>query len=191
MQNSFYSDAELSALGFSKFGENCKISRFARFYGISNISIGDFVRIDDFAIISVQSKSTFGNYVHIGAMSFISSKLGVDFGSYSTFSSRVSAYGQSDDYSGNSLTNPMISDSLKDVEQKRILIGSHVIVGANSVILPNGSLADGVAVGALSLVKNPTEPWGIYTGIPASRKKHRSKQLMQFLFETKNSLPID
>lgn len=191
MRDSFYSTAELSALGFSDLGRDCKISRFARFYGISNISIGDFVRIDDFVVISVQSKSTFGDNVHIGAMSLISSSLGVDFGSYSTFSSRVSAYGQSDDYSGNSLTNPMVEDSLRDVEQNRLTIGDHVIVGAGSVILPHGSLAEGVAVGALSLVKIPTEPWGVYAGIPASRIKNRSKKLMNLLPEPKRTIPTN
>lgn len=179
MADSFYSTSELSDLGFSGFGTGCKVSRFARFYGISNISIGDFVRIDDFVIISVQSQSSFGNHVHIGAMSLISSGLGIDFGQYSTFSSRVSAYGQSDDYSGNSLTNPMVENSLREVEQGRLVVGENVIVGAGSVILPHGSLAEGVAVGALSLVKNPTEPWGIYAGVPATRKKNRSKKLME------------
>ena len=178
MTDSFYSDLELSDLGFSQLGRDCRISRFARFYGISNLSIGDFVRIDDFAVISVQSKSTFGNNVHIGAMSFISSRLGIDFGNYSTFSSRVSAYGQNDDYSGNSLTNPMVIDSLREVQENRLQVGDHVIVGAGSVILPHGSLAEGVAVGALSLVKTPTEPWSIYAGVPSIRIKSRSKRLL-------------
>jgi len=179
MADSFYSTSELSELGFSDFGSGCKISRFARFYGISNISIGDFVRIDDFVVISVQSPSEIGNHVHIGTMSLISSSLGFDFGQYSTFSSRVSAYGQSDDYSGNSLTNPMVDESLREVEECRLDVGEHVIVGAGTVILPHGSLADGVAVGALSLVKNPTEPWGIYAGIPATRIKDRSRRIIE------------
>jgi galactoside O-acetyltransferase len=186
MTDSFYSTSELSDLGFGGFGTGCKISRFARFYGISNISIGDFVRIDDFVVISVQSQSNIGNHVHIGAMSLISSGLGVDFGEYSTFSSRVSAYGQSDDYSGNSLTNPMVEDSLRGVERSRLVVGEHVIVGAGSVILPHGSLAEGVAVGALSLVKYPTDPWGIYAGIPANRIKNRSKRLMELSREDKS-----
>jgi len=185
MADSFYSTAELSDLGFDNFGLGCKISRFARFYGVSNISIGDFVRIDDFVVISVQSPSNIGDHVHIGAMSLISSGLGFDFGQYSTFSSRVSAYGQSDDYSGNSLTNPMVEDSLRDVEHSRLVVGEHVIVGAGTIILPHGSLAEGVAVGALSLVKNPTEPWGIYAGVPAKRLKNRSKKLKELPREDK------
>jgi acetyltransferase-like isoleucine patch superfamily enzyme len=179
MKDSFYSTAELSKLGFANFGSGCKISRFARFYGVSNVSIGDFVRIDDFVVISVQAPSNIGDYVHIGTMSLISSSLGFDFGQYSTFSSRVSAYGQNDDYSGNSLTNPMVEASLREVEQNRLVVGEHVIVGAGTVILPHGSLAEGVAVGALSLVKNPTEPWGIYAGIPAKRIKNRSRKLKE------------
>lgn len=178
MEESFYTDLELSALGFRRTGQRCKVSKFARFYGISHISLSDDVRIDDFVIISVASVSSFGRNVHIGAMSLISSELGFDFGEFSTFSSRVTAYGQNDDYSGASLTNPTVKESLRGVEKKRLLIGDHVIVGSGSVILPQGVLADGVAVGALSLIKNPTMSWGIYAGIPATRVGERSKNIL-------------
>ena len=178
MDESFYSDRELLTLGFFRVGQGCKVSKYARFYGISQISLSDNVRIDDFAVISVASASSIGENVHIGAMSLISSQLGFEFGAFSTFSSRVTAYGQNDDYSGSSLTNPMVSESLRAVYKQRLLIGNHVIVGTGSVILPQGVLADGVAVGALSLIKEPTLSWGIYAGIPARRVRERSKNLL-------------
>lgn len=178
MEESYYTDLELSTLGFCQVGQGCKVSKFARFYGVSYISLSNNVRIDDFTVISVATQSSIGDNVHIGPMSLISSQLGFEFGAFSTFSSRVSAYGQNDDYSGARLTNPTVRESLRGVDKKRLFIGNHVIVGAGSVILPQGTLADGVAVGALSLIKAPTISWGIYAGIPARRIRERSKNLL-------------
>jgi galactoside O-acetyltransferase len=183
MEDSYYTDRELSTLGFCRVGQGCKVSKFARFYGISQISLSNNVRIDDFAVISVASASSIGDNVHIGAMSLISSQLGFEFGAFSTFSSRVTAYGQNDDYSGSSLTNPTVSESLRGVNRQRLLIGNHVIVGTGSVILPQGTLADGVAVGALTLIKEPTLSWGIYAGIPARRVKERSRNLLNLEYK--------
>jgi galactoside O-acetyltransferase len=59
-----------------------------------------------------------------------------------------------------------------------VFIGRHVIVGCNSVILPNIALADGVAIGALSLVNKDCAAFGIYAGSPAKRIKERSRNLL-------------
>ena len=61
--NSFYSQDELSDMGFKRIGSNAMISRKASFYGASNMSIGNNIRIDDFCILS--GNITIGNYAHI------------------------------------------------------------------------------------------------------------------------------
>ena len=61
--NSFYTEEQLATLGFKSIGGGCKISRYARFYGINNMVIGDNVRIDDFCILS--GKLTIGSNIHI------------------------------------------------------------------------------------------------------------------------------
>ena len=45
---SFLTEEEIKSLGFKKYGDNLKISRFAHFYTPSTIEIGNNVRIDDF-----------------------------------------------------------------------------------------------------------------------------------------------
>jgi acetyltransferase-like isoleucine patch superfamily enzyme len=45
-------------------------------------------------------------------------------------------------------------------------VARHAVLGANSVIVPGGSLGEGATVGALSLVKTPLEPWTVNAGIP-------------------------
>ncbi|MNE53086.1 dTDP-4-amino-4,6-dideoxy-D-glucose acyltransferase [compost metagenome] len=54
----------------------------------------------------------------------------------------------------------------------------HVIVGASAVIFPGVIVAQGCSIGAMSLVTKSTDPWGIYTGVPARRVKERSQALL-------------
>ena len=51
-------------------------------------------------------------------------------------------------------------------------------IGSGSVVLPGLTLEDGVAVGALSLVKNDCEAFGIYAGNPARRVRERKHDLL-------------
>ena len=53
-----------------------------------------------------------------------------------------------------------------------------LIIGANSVILPNVTIKEGSSVGALSLVTKSLESWYVYFGIPVKKLKKRSKNLL-------------
>lgn len=68
----------------------------------------------------------------------------------------------------------MIDEKFKgNVEIGRIDIGDHCIIGANSTVLPNVTLADGVNIGANSLVKEDLEGWCFYAGSPVRIIKKR------------------
>jgi galactoside O-acetyltransferase len=54
-----------------------------------------------------------------------------------------------------------------------------VIVGSGSIVLPGVVLEEGVAVGALSLVRDSCSAFGIYAGMPAKRVGERSRQLLE------------
>jgi len=176
--NSFYSREELASLGLDTYGQNVLISRKTSIYGAEKIVIGNNVRIDDFCILS--GKMTIGNYIHIGAYSgFFAGCTGITIGDFSTISSKVSLYALSDDYSGESMTSPMIPDKFRNVTEKEIIIGRQVIIGTGTSILPGVEIAEGCSIGAMSLVNKSTEPWGIYVGIPAKWKKSRSKNILE------------
>lgn len=175
MVTSFLSEIELLELGFAKVGKNVQISKFARFYGQSNLSISDNVRIDDFAVIATGDESKIDSFVHIAAHVVISAPLGFEMGENSTISSRCAIYGQSDDFSGEFLTNPTVSSELRGVSSAKIRIGAHVIIGTGSTILPNVTVAEGTALGAMSLLKTSTESWSIYAGIPSRKIKSRKR----------------
>jgi galactoside O-acetyltransferase len=76
------------------------------------------------------------------------------------------------------VTNPTVPAQYKDVASADVFFGKHVIVGCGSVILPGVVLHEGVAVGALSLVKEDCESFYIYAGNPARRLKQRGRGLL-------------
>ena len=92
----------------------------------------------------------------------------------------MSIYSSSDDYSGETMTNPMIPDEFKTVDYRPVAIGRHAIIGCGSVILPGVKIGEGCAVGALSLVKEDCENFAIYAGVPACKKGVRRQGLLQF-----------
>lgn len=175
--NSFYNQSDLISMGFKSIGQNVFISKKASIYGAKDISIGNNVRIDDFCILS--GNISIGNYVHIAPYSAIyGGDEGVEIKDFANISSRVSIYGKSDDYSGLTMTNPMIPDKYKNVENKMILIDRHVIIGTTSVVLPGSILQEGCAFGSFSLIKGDYKGWGVYAGIPAKRIKDRKKNIL-------------
>lgn len=175
--NSFYSNEELLRIGFKQVGTNVMISRKASMYGTEKISIGNNTRIDDFCILS--GTIYIGSNVHIAAYSALyGGEKGIVVEDFANISSRVCIYALSDDYSGRTMTNPTIPDKYKDVYQKQVTIKRRSIVGSGSTILPGVVLEEGTAIGAMSLVKQSTEAWGIYAGIPARKIKDRECDLL-------------
>ena len=165
-QNSFYSMEELKDMGFKSIGADLSISKKASFYGVENISIGSHVRIDDFCILS--GEISIGDYIHIAAYSALyGSDAGIQINEFANISSRVCIYAVTDDYSGESMTSPMIPDEYKNLQKAPVYIGRHAIIGSGSVILPGSEIGEGCAVGSLSLIKNALDAWWIYAGIPA------------------------
>ena len=177
--DSFYSAEELLKLNFCKFGDNVKISRKASIYNASLIELGNNIRIDDFCILSGNIKLE--NNIHIAAYSALyGGAAGIVIDSFANVSSRVCIYAVSDDYSGNTMTNPTVPEQYKKVQNEPVHIGKHVIIGSGCTILPGVVLSEGTALGAMSLCKTSTKPWKIYAGIPARIIKDRSRDLLKY-----------
>ncbi len=178
--DSFYFEEELKSIGLKSLGKNVKLSRKASIYSPEKIILGNNVRIDDFCILS--GNIIIGNYVHIaaGCMLFGGEK-GIVFEDYSGLSSRISVYAETDDYSGDYLTNPMLPAGSRNIIEGKVVIKKHAIVGTGCTILPNVVIGEGSAVGSMSLVNKTLDPWGIYAGIPCRRIKDRSKGLLKYV----------
>jgi len=177
MTTSFYQPQELAELGLKSYGKNVLISRKCSIYGASNISIGNNVRIDDFCVLS--GKIEIGNFVHIGAASLLfGGEYGIIMKDFSGLSSRCVIYTESDDYSGEWMTNPAIPDEFRKVYGGQVTIGKHAIIGTGSTILPNVEIGEGSSVGAMGLVTKSLEPWGIFLGSPPRKLKDRDKRIL-------------
>ena len=114
-KTSFYTEEELGNLGLASYGSDVKISRNAKFYSPEDIHIGNHVRIDDFCILS--GKISIGNYVHINAFSgLFASNAGIELEDYVNMSSRITIYAISDDYSGETMTSPLIPEKYKKLK---------------------------------------------------------------------------
>lgn len=175
-----YSKAELQALGFAHVGEHVKISTKASFYGVSNIRLGNHVRIDDFCVLSASSAGIdIGNYIHIGVQTSLIGAGNITLADFCNISGKVSIYSSNDDYSGEYMTNPMVDEAYTHVTSEAVTIGKHSIIGCGSVILPGVDIGEGVSVGALSLVNRSLEPWYIFAGQPVRKIKVRSKALLK------------
>lgn len=177
--SSYYSEEELSLLGFRSVGKDVRFSRKASVYGAEKISIGNHVRVDDFCILS--GRIEIGNYVHVNPFTGIyAGNAGVFLGDFANLASRITIYAVSDDYSGDYMTSPLIPSELTNIRQAPVSIGRHVIIGTGSTLLPGIQIGEGCAIGAMSLVKNDCDPWGIYAGVPCRLIKPRSKKLLEF-----------
>lgn len=173
----YLSQCEMEAFGFRFLGENVKISNKASIYNPELMELGNHSRIDDFCIISGRVK--LGLFNHITPMCLVAGGgPGVFFDDFVTLAYGVKIFAQSDDYSGNTMTNSLIPKAYKSEVFASVSIGRQVIIGANSTVLPGVVVGEGCSIGAMTLVNKDLEPWGIYFGCPAIRRKERSKNVL-------------
>lgn len=175
--DSFYSREELLAIGFRSVGDNVKLSRKTSIYSPDRIVIGNNVRIDDFCILS--GHITMGNYIHIAASCLLfGGNDGIVLEDYTGISSRSAVYAESDDYSGECFTNPMLPMEFRKIIGGGVVIKKHAIIGTGCSIMPGVIIGEGCAIGSMSLVNKSQDDWGISVGIPCKRIKARSKGVL-------------
>lgn len=174
----YLTEAELHGAGFRRVGKNVKIHNRASIYCPENISLGDDTRVDDFSVIIATGEVRLGTHVHIPNFCYLGGTFGITLEDFCTLAPGVMIFSSSDDYHGSKLTNPTLPGRFTGGKQGPVTLMQHVIIGAGSVILPNCTLGEGASVGALSLINESLEPWGVYAGIPAVRLKNRSKNLL-------------
>ena len=184
---SFFSEEELINIGFKSIGKNVKLSRKTSIYGASNIVLGNNVRIDDFCILS--GSITIGNYVHIAAyVALFAGNSGIIIKDYAGVSSRCAIYAESDDYTGEWMTNPTIPDEYRSVYGGTVTVEKHALIGTGSTVLPNITIGEGASVGSMSLITKNLEPWSIYVGSPCIKKRDRLKRILDLERELENSM---
>lgn len=177
----YWKQNELPGMGFASVGKHVFLSKSATFDHPERIHLGDQVRIDAYSCLIASQTIRIGSNVHFGTSVTINAAAEVTIGNYSGISAGTKIFTSDDDYGGDYLTGPTVSPDLTSITFAPVTIGEHCIVGANSVILPGAILNEGVAVGALSLVKGELKEWTVYGGVPARVLKKRSRGLLDRL----------
>ena len=173
---------QLRDLGLAAVGTDVHIDESAQIFGVEEVSIGSHVRIDCFTVITAGPASvTIGDHVHLGVGVCLFGTAGIEVGDFVSLSGRVSVYSTNDDFVHGHLSGPTVPAELRKVQVARVIVGSHVIVGAGSVILPGVRLGRGAAVGALSLVKGDVADGELAAGVPAKTVGRRDLERLGHL----------
>ncbi len=158
---------------FARQGVDVTIFPGARVLGRDRITIGSHVIIDDFVFIGSHAELVLGSYVHVASHASITGGGMCLIADFAGVSSGARILTGTDDFGGAGMTGPTIPNEFRAVERGRVTIESHVVVGANAVVLPNVTIGEGAVVGAGSVVVADLAPWQVYVGAPARAVKPR------------------
>ena len=179
----YLSQEELSKIGFASFGQEVYISDKVSIYNPSKISLGSFVRIDDFCLLSAGEKGIeIGNYVHISCYACLIGNEKITVSNFVAISIKATILSSTSDYSGDTLpslkkfdTDSDVREGLTSVISKPVILETHTGIGANTVVMPGVTVGKGSAIGAQSVVYEDVNEWGIYVGNPVRFVKKRSQ----------------
>lgn len=173
----YLTEEQLIEMEFKSLGKHVKISDRASIYNADQIEIGDYSRIDDFCVISGNIK--IGRNVHITPQCLAAGGIpGLVIEDFVALAYGVKVFTQSDDYSGQTMTNSTVPKEFKNETMLPVRIRKHSIIGTGCIIMPGVVIEEGSSVGANSLVLQSTEAWTIYVGSPAKKIAVRKKDLL-------------
>jgi galactoside O-acetyltransferase len=175
----------LRNLGIKMYGKNIHVSDACKIYNPSNLILHDNIRIDDFTILSAKGVIELFNYVHIASHCQLSSSTRIECHDFTGIASGSKLFGSTDDYGGAYLTSPTVPIRYANVKTGDIILNDHVILGSNTIVLPGVNFGEGTSVGAMSLITKSTDPWGIYTGIPARKLRERKRDCLNMAEQLK------
>lgn len=156
-------------------GIDARISDKAEIVQSVYVEMGDHVSIDSWVYIS--TKAILGDYIHIAPHVCVIGGVNAvlvmhDFTNIGAGSKIVVI---SDDFT-RGMINPIVPNKHKKLIGGVITMERFSLIGVNSVVLPNVTMAEGSVLGANSLLNQDTEPWTIYAGSPAKPINKRDKE---------------
>ena len=159
-----------------KYGKEFELGEYVILKKPELLTIGDYCRIADYCRISC--KADIGDYVEIAPYTSIAGgggKHSFTMKGYSSLSAGVKIWLSSNDY-----VNELVTHALPGVREIMgdVVMEKYTGIGANSVVMPNNHIPEGVSIGALSFVPEnyPFEEWTVYAGAPIRAVKKRNKE---------------
>lgn len=161
-------------------GEDVFIDEFSKIKRPHLVMIGNHVAID-FGFYCTTALFL-GSYIHIAPyVTVIGGESALfEMENFTTVAAGSRIICRGDAHMGAGLVSPVIPDEFRDdIVGREIRMESFSSLGTNAIMMPNTSLAEGVVVGANSLVTKPIEePWTIWVGSPARKIKDRPQEKM-------------
>lgn len=195
----YLSQEELESIGFKSVGSHVFISDKATFYNPTKINIGSYVRIDDYCLISAGDEGIdIGNYVHISCYATLIGRGKITLNDFVAISIKATVISSTSDFSGEYL--PSLNEfknineyyeGMSDVISQPVVFETHSGMGAHSVVLPGVTVGIGSAIGAMSVVYEDLNPWGIFLGNPARFIRKRSDKLYKKIEDLKREFGVD
>ncbi len=178
----YHSREELNKMGFASLGKDVYISDKASIYNASKISIGSYVRIDDFCLLSAGDEGIeIGSYVHISCYACLIGQSKITVKDFVAISIKATILSSTSDFSGDTLPklqgylDDTIDEDLFSVISKPVTLETHTGIGAHTIVFPGVTVGKGSAIGAQSSVYEDVNEWGIYFGNPVRFIKKRSE----------------
>lgn len=164
----------------NKFGSDVYISNNVVIKRPKLVSVGSHIAIDDYFYCTTELELL--SWIHIAP--FVSVIGGANsclfMGDFTTIAAGSRIICRGDAHMGAGLVSPVIPPEYRDdVIGEDIFMSDFSALGTNVVLMPNVWLAEGVVVGANSLVTKPiTDPWTVWAGSPAKKIKDRPREKM-------------
>ena len=144
------------------------------------VRIGRHVSIDEFVVVTTGLE--LGDHIHIAPhVAIVGGAKGLlKMGHFTNIATGGKIICGSDNFLGDGfITAAGIPEEFRDTQTiAPVVFEDFVNLGANVIIFPGVTLAEGCVIGAGSIVKQSTEPWTIYAGTPAKAIKKRSSENM-------------
>lgn len=161
-------------------GKNTFIDVGVLFYGLKNISIGEYSWIDSgVRIEATLGEITIGKRVHIAPNAIVAAREPVIIEDYAAVGAGAKIYANSErPFGGKRMSGPMIPEEYKAFYTKKIVLEKDSCVGTGAVLLPGAYICEGAVVGANSVIKKRIEPYDIVAGLPPRVIGKREKVTM-------------
>ncbi len=149
-------------------GKNVAIDRWVRIYNPRDISIGDYVHLQENVWLNVVEPEvkkvlTIGKNCDIGRNSFLSAKQEITLEDYVLLAPNVYISDHSHRYDDKKV--PIVLQGM--TKPLPVRIGSGTWIGINSVILPGVTIGKNCVIGAGSVVNTSIPDFSVAVGSPA------------------------
>lgn len=153
-----------------RIGRGPNMRYWPRFRGRGPIEIGDRFTTRCGVVVDAQSGHIkIGNDVSLNDYSILLGHGGISIGDSVRIAAHVVVAAFEHNYEDP--TTPIREQSIR---KETVVIGDDVWIGAGAKVLAGSNIARGTVIGANSVVKGATEPYGVYVGAPARLVKTRT-----------------